>query len=205
MPGPDPIHWGGSQAGLEAVGIHQIEKETRMTTINIDGVTQEQLDAIKPVINRQAAAHVGCGVKFESDPLSAAFGPVVYSYTPAEAVAAGTFVRLPEKPTNELFYALPVVLTRAAYEDAVRWDRGGDETEDVRGYDVLWMAKLPALDALQTPGKRFPFAMSRIENRSPDGHLSSSDEREQIRLDVIAQPYNRSGQPCLTILLPSED
>jgi hypothetical protein len=53
------------------------------------------------------------------------------------------------------------------------------------GYDVLWMAKLPVLDAMQTPGKHFPFAMSRIENRRPDGQLSPSDEREHIRLDVV--------------------
>ena len=175
-----------------------------MTTTNIDRVSQEQVDAIKPDINRQTV-HVGCSVMFESEPLSAAFGPVVYSYTPAEAVAAGTFVRLPKELTNELFYAVPVLLTRAAYEDAVRWERGGDETENGRGYHVLWMAKLAALHAMQTPGKRFPFAMSRIENRRPDGRLSPSGEREHIRLDVVAQPYNRSGQPCLTILLPSED
>ena len=176
-----------------------------MTTIYIAGVSQEQLDAITPDINKQAAAHVGWGVTFESEPLSAAFGPVVYSNTPSEAVAAGTFVQLPEKLTNELLYAVPVVLTRAAYEDAVRWERGGDETEDVRGYDVLWMAKLPALDAMQAPGQRFSFIMNRIENRRPDGQLSVSREREHIRLDVVAQPYNRSGEPCLTIMLPSED
>lgn len=181
------------------------EKETRMTIIYIVGGTQEQADAITPDINLQATAHVGCGVMFQSDPLSAAFGPAIYSDTPAEAVAAGTFVRLPEQLTNELLYAVPVVLTRAAYEDAVCWERGGDETEDVRGYDVLWMAKLPARDALQAPGKRFTFAMSRIENRMADGRLSASDEREHIRLDVVAQPYNRSGEACLTIMLPSED
>ncbi|TFC64399.1 hypothetical protein E3O53_07935 [Cryobacterium sp. TMT2-18-3] len=169
------------------------------------GGTQELANHLSIETNLRATARVGRGVKFRSNPKLDEFGPVVYSFTPADAVADGTFVRLPKPLAAEVLYDLPVVLTRAAYEDAVLWERGLNETEDTRGYDVLWMAKRQALNALNAPGERFPYTMHRIENRTSDGRISTSLSWERICLHVVAQPYNRSGDPCITILLPNED
>ena len=176
-----------------------------MTTFILVGGTQELANHLSIETNLRATARVGRGVKFRSNPKLDEFGPVVHSFTPADAVADGTFVRLPKPLAAEVLYDLPVVLTRAAYEDSVLWERGLNETEDSRGYDVLWMAKPQALKALSAPGKRFSFTLRRIENRASDGRISTLRAGEEVCLHVVAQPYNRSGDPCITILLPSED
>ena len=150
-------------------------------------------------------ARVGRGVRFNSANRNPASGPAQQSETVAEAVANGTVVRLPKALATEVRYDAPVVLTRAAYQDAVRWERTGCEAEDLRGYDVLWMAKRAALDALRVPGQRFLFTMQRVENRTMDGHLSSSIGHERISLDVVAQPFDRSGRACIIVMLSSED
>lgn len=190
---------------LEEGITYRTMKDTQMFTIHLMNSTPRIAAAIEADLNLRATTWVGRGAKLRPTRRSAEFGPIVHTFTAADAVANGTFVRLPKALATEVLYDVPVVLTKAVYEEVVLWERRQIETEDQRGFDVLWMAKLQALKALEAPGERFPFTMVRLENRTSDGQLSTSREWENTDLHVVAQPYNRSGDPCVTIMLPSED
>jgi uncharacterized protein DUF6573 len=75
---------------------------------------------------------------------------IVDAYTRADALEDGFLVDITEA-AREVGFALPVAMTRPAYEDCVAWtaadaDRTGNRLQDARGrlHDVVWMALLAA-------------------------------------------------------------
>ena len=125
-----------------------------------------------------------------------AFGPVVYSYTRAQAVADGVQVEV-TKTAQEAGIKYPMFLTRAVFDAyvAVPPDVAGQD-EAGRLWDVVWMTRFGILRA--RPGvDRIPVALYvRNDNRAP----------KLVKLIAQAGPLDIDDpSPAITIMLPTED
>ncbi|HNR71743.1 MAG TPA: hypothetical protein PKJ00_10220 [Verrucomicrobiota bacterium] len=104
------------------------------------------------------------------------FGPVVYAYTRAQAVADGFQVEV-SKVAREAGILFPVFLTRAAYDAYVTVPPGvAGQDEAGRLWDILTMLRF-AIHKAQPDQERLHFALYvRNDNRRPpageaDRHL----------------------------------
>lgn len=126
-----------------------------------------------------------------------AFGPVIYSYTRAQAVADGVQVEV-TKVAQEAGIRFPMFLTRAVFDAYVAVPpnvTGQDEAG--RLWDVVWMTRLGILRA--KPGA----------DRIPVGlYVRNADNRPARLVKLIAQcgPHDIDDpQPAITVMLPDED
>ena len=125
-----------------------------------------------------------------------AFGPVVYSYTRAQAVADGVQVEV-TKTAQEAGIRFPVFLTRTVYDAYVTLPpvvSGQDEAG--RLWDIVWMTRFAILRA--KPGvDRIPVAL-----------YVRNDNRRAKLVKLIAQcgPLDIDDpQPAITVMMPDED
>ena len=125
-----------------------------------------------------------------------AFGPVVYSYTRAQAVADGVQVEV-SKVAAEAGIRFPVFLTRAVYEAYVTVPpnvTGQDEAG--RLWDIVWMTRFAIIRS--RPGvDRLPVALYvRNDNRAA----------KLIKLIATCGPLDIDDpQPAITVMMPDED
>lgn len=125
-----------------------------------------------------------------------AFGPVVYSYTRAQAVADGVQVEV-TKTAREAGIRFPVFLTRTVFDAYVAVPpnvTGQDEAG--RLWDVVCMTRFAILRA--KPGvQRIPVALYvRNDNRAA----------KLIKLIATCGPLDIDDpQPAITVMLPDED
>lgn len=126
------------------------------------------------------------------------FGPVIHTYTRAEAIADGVLVEVPEALRAEAGYGVSVALTRAAWDDAVAWDetdtKAPCQSETGRLWDVLWMART----GTRKGGDRASFQLYRVPRNGP------STEPELITLVIHIGPGDHA-EPVITITTPTED
>jgi hypothetical protein len=126
-----------------------------------------------------------------------AFGPVVYSYSRAQAVADGVQVEV-TKTAQEAGIRFPVFLTRTVFDAyvAVPPDVTGQD-EAGRLWDVVWMTRFGILRA--KPGAdRIPVAL----------YVRNADNRPSRLVKLIAQcgPLDIDDpQPAITVMMPDED
>jgi hypothetical protein len=124
------------------------------------------------------------------------FGPVIYSYTRAQAVADGVQVEV-TKTAQEAGIKFPMFLTRAVFDNyvAVPPDVTGQD-EAGRLWDVVWMARFAILRA--RPGvDRIPVAL-----------YVSNDNRAARLVKLIATCGALDiddPQPAITLMMPDED
>lgn len=142
----------------------------------------------------------------DSETPSDIFGDVIYSYTAADAVRDGVTVQFNPATALEAGFALPVIMTRAAYEDAVEWTRPEQWLQgmDARFWDVLTMVRAPGKAALDS-GRAYQFRVARLVNKTKAGNLSKSETAQVTTLVVRAEGYDTTGAPCLIISMPGED
>lgn len=128
------------------------------------------------------------------------FGPVISSYTRAQAIADGQLVDVTQM-AQEARFSVPVALTAAAWRDAVEWDDERPELQDEDGrlWDVLYMAGLAARQA--SGASRVTFKLLRVPNENR-GH--DWNEPELIELALTIGPGDQA-EPVITIMLPAED
>ena len=125
-----------------------------------------------------------------------AFGPVVYSYTRAQAVADGVQMDV-TKVAQEAGIKFPMFLTRTVFDAyvAVPPDVTGQD-EAGRLWDVVWMTRFGILRA--RPGvDRIPVAL-----------YVRNDNRAAKLVKLIAQcgPLDMDDpQPAITVMMPDED
>ena len=125
-----------------------------------------------------------------------AFGPVVYTYTRAQAVADGVQVEV-SKVAAEAGIKFPVFLTRTVYDAYVTVPpdvTGQDEAG--RLWDIVWMTRFAILRA--KPGvDRIPVALYvRNDNRAA----------KLIKLIATCGPLDVDDpQPAITVMMPDED
>ena len=106
--------------------------------------------------------------------------------------------------SQEAGFNIPVVLTRAAWDDLVKWSRGSFNDETGRAWDVLNMCRNVARASLND-GRRRNFWMYRVPNLTKSGRPSTSCTAQRVQVSAVVQAWNADGAACVTILLPEED
>ena len=125
-----------------------------------------------------------------------AFGPVIYAYTRAQAVADGVQVDV-TKTAQEAGIKFPMFLTRAVWDAYVAMlpDVAGQD-ESGRLWDVVWMTRFAIIRA--RPGvDRIPVALY-VRN---DNHRA-----KLVKLTAQCGPLDMNDpQPAITVMMPTED
>jgi Family of unknown function (DUF6573) len=137
----------------------------------------------------------------ENKSLENVFGPVIDSYTRADAIADGVLIDVTTM-AGEAGFKWPVALTHAAWCDCVAWAESDSDAqlhqdESGRLWDVLFMA-CHGIRSATDPGNQLHFSLYRVPK---DGHSLVSEE---VMLKLIVGPGD-AGEPAITILLPNED
>ena len=125
-----------------------------------------------------------------------AFGPVVYSYTRAQAVADGVQVEV-TKTAQEAGIRFPVFLTRTVYDAYVTVPQGVTAQDEAgRLWDIVWMLRF-AIQRTSRGVQRLPFALYvRNDNRAA----------KLVKLIATAGPLDIDDpSPAITVMMPDED
>ena len=125
------------------------------------------------------------------------FGPVIYSYTRAQAVADGFQVGVTQT-AQEAGIKFPVFLTRSVFDNFVAVPPGvTGQDEAGRLWDILTMLRFAIMRA--RPGcTRLPVALY-VRN-------SDTERPRLIKLVATCGPLDFDDpQPAITIMLPDED
>jgi hypothetical protein len=131
-----------------------------------------------------------------SDRNADSFGPVIFSYSRAQAVADGVQVEV-TKTAAEAGIRFPVFITRGVFEQfvAVPPNVAGQD-EAGRLWDIVWMLRFAILKS--RPGAtRLPFALY-VRN---DNHRA-----RLVKLIATCGALDIDDpQPAITVMLPDED
>jgi len=130
-----------------------------------------------------------------------------HAYTVADGIRDGVMRPIDTDLRTEAGYKIPVVLTTAAYDDAITWHRGDHvaQSETGRAWDVLSVIRAAARAATTDPGRRLATYVWRVPNRTRSGNLSKADRATKARLVVTVQALNTNNDPCIVVSLPGED
>ena len=122
---------------------------------------------------------------------------IISQYTRADALEDGELVDA-STLAREYGFRFPVALTRAAWNDAVAWDRsnGAHQDETGRLWDVLSVLRFRIRETGSTDGIRF--AVLRMPN------APGSRRPSHCQLVAVCGPGDM-GEPVITIMLPGED
>ena len=137
----------------------------------------------------------------DNPPAGSYFGPVISTYTRAQALLDGNLIDTGTM-AGEAGFRWPVALTAGAWADCVAWS--GDDSrrqtaqdESGRLWDVLFMAAY-AIRIAAGCGDRLLFPLYRVPR---DGHSMSACE---VTLKLVVGPGD-AGEEVVTIMLPNED
>ena len=137
----------------------------------------------------------------ELSSLADIFGPVILSYTRAQALEDGVLVDAGPL-AQEAGFHWPVALTRAVWEDCVTWTEADNhrqayQDETGRLWDVLFMAAM-TIRGSKDGGNQLPLTLLRV----PRDGLST--QAQEVTLKILVGPGDH-GEPVITILQPLED
>jgi len=129
------------------------------------------------------------------------FGPVIHSYTRAQAIEDGVLVDVTEA-AKEAGFKFPVALTRAVWENCVAWDDEDNnrqiyQDESGRLWDVLYMLFI-AIKSNRSDGSEMLYRLRRVP-RGGRGHMA-----HEVTLKSHIGPGD-TLEPVITIMLPNED
>ena len=125
------------------------------------------------------------------------FGPVIYSYTRAQAIADGYQIEV-TKTAKEAGIRFPVFLTRAVYDSYVTVPPDVTaQDEPGRLWDVLNVLRFAIIRARPGHEARLPFALYvRNDNHRP----------RLVKLIATCGPLDIDDPaPSITVMLPTED
>ena len=123
------------------------------------------------------------------------FGPIIFKYTRAEAIADGALLDATET-AREAGFKVPVALTAEVWSRYVTVTPAAEEAGndlDGRLWDVLWMAHIAAHCTPQSSEVVFPMLV-----------VTDSVIAEEVQLKMVCGPGD-DGEPVITIMLPRED
>ena len=124
------------------------------------------------------------------------FGPVIYSYTRAQAILDGVQVEV-TSTAREAGLSFPVFLTRGVFDSFVTVPPGvAGQDEAGRLWDIVWMLRFAILRS-RAGADRIPVALYvRNDNR----------RAALIKLVATCGPLDIDDpQPAITVMLPDED
>ena len=124
------------------------------------------------------------------------FGPVIYAYTRAQAVADGVQVEV-TKTAQEAGIKFPVFLTRTVFDSFVAVPEGvTGQDEAGRLWDICWMLRFAILRS-RSHTDRVPIAL----------YVRNDNHRAKL-VKLIAQCgplVMDKPEPAITVMLPDED
>ena len=124
------------------------------------------------------------------------FGPVIYSYTRAQAVADGCQVEV-TKTAREAGITFPVFLTCAVFDAYVTVPPGVTAQDEAgRLWDIVWMLRF-AIRRARPGAERIPVALYvRNDNRGA----------KLVKLIATCGPLDiDDAQPAITLMMADED
>ncbi|MFH1033615.1 MAG: DUF6573 family protein [Pseudomonadota bacterium] len=123
------------------------------------------------------------------------FGPVISSYSRAQAIEDGVLVDV-SKMAKEAGFIFNVAVTRAVWDGYITPDersRPLGQSEDGRLWDTLWMLRM-AIKRLQAQGQLY----YRLY------YIQKARQKRLVTLKAHCGPGDQ-GEPVITIMLPEED
>ncbi len=135
---------------------------------------------------------------------------IIYSYTTKEAVAEGTLVSIKPETYDEAGIKIPVYLSRAVYDRYVKvpQELKGEQDEDGRLWDILWMFRVYAGSKRSESTIRFKLSCRLPENSkylSNEVFEDNGPARVVTLKAVCAANDIDDPQPAIFIMLPWED
>ncbi len=129
------------------------------------------------------------------------FGPVIFSYTRAQAIEDGVLVDVSET-AREAGFRIPVALSRAVWERLVALPDGYRGYQDERGrlWDVLWMARYYALRASNSDRVTMCVLVRDIRK-----DLRDSNRPPRRHCPIVAIGGGDQDEPVITIMWPEDD
>jgi hypothetical protein len=127
------------------------------------------------------------------------FGPIIYAYTRAQAIADGILVDVTETG-KEVGFKLPVTITEALHNrlTPTKADVAIGQDYDGRLWDVLWLAAFTIkLADRGTDIMTFTVVQQEVEAKN------SQPEKVNIRLRAVCGPGDE-GEPVFTIGFPDD-
>ena len=120
----------------------------------------------------------------------------VYQYTRAMAIADGVLIDVSDM-AKEAGYKYPVAMTDTAYQKCVAVPESlkGEQDEDGRLWDVLWMSRFRKI----IPGSEGTTAMFDVLVQTKPGR-----KPERVTLKAVCGPGDTAA-PVITMMLPEED
>ncbi len=127
------------------------------------------------------------------------FGPVIYSYTRAQAIADGEQVEV-TKTAAEAGIRFPVFLTRAVYDQFVTVPPGVScQDEAGRLWDVVWMLRCAIGKPIHMTDERDRVMFSLYVR-------NDNDRPRLVKLRATCGPLDIDDpQPAITVMMPDED
>lgn len=127
------------------------------------------------------------------------FGPIIYGYSRAQAIADGVLVDV-STTAREAGFTVPVAMTSAAWADFVEWSdqdssRQTHQDETGRLWDVLWMSHLAARRA---QGGTVAVQFYRV----PRGGKGRMPRKTTLLMNIGP---GDAAEPVITLMLPGED
>lgn len=134
--------------------------------------------------------------------LTEIFGEPIHVYTRAQAIEDGVLVDV-TTTAREAGFRVPVALSHAVWADCVAWGEADTkrqtyQDEAGRLWDVVWMAAIAARHAAAAGHVERLFTILRV----PRGGRGRRPRK--VLLKAVCGPGD-SGEPVVTILLPTED
>ena len=127
------------------------------------------------------------------------FGPIIYGYSRAQAIADGVLVDV-SAMAREAGFSVPVAMTSAAWADCVEWsdqdcNRQVHQDEAGRLWDVLWMSHLAARRA---QGGTVAVQLYRV----PRGGRGRMPRMTTLHMHIGP---GDAAEPVVTLMCPGED
>jgi hypothetical protein len=127
------------------------------------------------------------------------FGPIIYGYSRAQAIADGVLIDV-STIAREAGFTVPVAMTSAAWADFVEWSDHDSslqthQDESGRLWDVLWMSHLVAQRA---QGGTVAVQFYRV----PRGGEDRMPRKTTLHMNIGP---GDAAEPVITLMLPGED
>ena len=142
------------------------------------------------------------------------FGPVIYSYTRAQAVADGVQVEV-STVAAEAGIRFPVFLTRGVYDAYVTVPEGvTGQDEAGRLWDIVWMLRFAIIRSKPRPRpqQRERVSEGRVREAQPDRvpvalYVRNDNHRAKlVKLIATCGPLDMDDPaPAITVMLTGED
>jgi hypothetical protein len=143
-----------------------------------------------------------------------AFGPteLISVYSRDQAIEDGVLIDCTDEPFDELNrnagLIFDVAITSAVFQRYVEVPAQFQGSQDIKGryWDIVWMFRCAA-SRKKVDGNELVFEFLCL----PNGNGYEDNEKQAdsgvyrlVKLKAVASPGDR-GEPCLTLMLPSED